>query len=86
MAGPDYVIDITGVPTPMPFEDAPAGSPTPRRSRPWLAVRWQCCQTYSRIYRNNEATAYEGRCPRCGRRVHIRVGSGGTSARFFEAC
>jgi hypothetical protein len=53
--------------------------------RPWLAVRWQCCGTYSRIYRNQKATSYDGHCPKCGRPVHIKIAPGGTSARFFDA-
>ncbi len=55
------------------------------RHRPWVAIRWRCCGAYSRIYRNREGTAYTGRCPRCARPVRLRVGPGGTTARFFEA-
>jgi hypothetical protein len=54
-------------------------------NRPWLSVLWRCCDAYSRIYRNDDATAYEGGCPRCGRRVRIPIGPGGTDDRFFEA-
>ncbi|MEM1209838.1 MAG: hypothetical protein AAGI54_11275 [Planctomycetota bacterium] len=54
-------------------------------ARPWIAVQWDCCSTYSRIYRNDEGTAYTGRCPKCGRAVSVRVGPGGTDARFFVA-
>ena len=56
------------------------------RGRPWIAVRWECCSAYSRIYRNAAGTAYEGRCPRCRRPVRVRVGPGGTDHRFFTAC
>jgi PHP family Zn ribbon phosphoesterase len=48
-------------------------------------VHWRCCSAYSRVYRNKAATAYEGRCPRCGKLVTIRIGAEGTAARFFEA-
>lgn len=89
MAGPDYIVDIDGL---RPVEGAPqhadGQSPPPqtsRRARPWLAVLWKCCSTYSRIYRNTAGDAYEGRCPRCGRAVHVRIGPTGTHARFFEA-
>jgi hypothetical protein len=51
--------------------------------RPFLSVRFACCNTYTRIYRNAEATAYRGRCPRCGKAVSFAVGNGGTDARFF---
>ncbi len=83
MTSPDYIVDIEGVATP--------GSPTPNKGatrlqgRPWLAVRWQCCSTYSRIYRNRAGSAYEGRCPRCQKSVRVGIGPEGSSNRFFEA-
>jgi hypothetical protein len=77
--GPDYIVKIDGIDTSDPTP------PTSLRGRPWIAVRWRCCSVYSRIYRNRAATAYEGRCPRCGVPVRARVGVGGTNARFFEA-
>ncbi len=55
------------------------------KGRPWLAIKWKCCQTYSRVYRRADATAYVGRCPKCQRQINVPVGQGGTSARFFEA-
>jgi hypothetical protein len=55
------------------------------RDRPWLAVRWRCCEVYSRVYRNAQGTHYDGRCPRCARPVRAVVGEGGTDQRFFEA-
>jgi len=81
MAGPDYIVEIDGL------RDAHGAPPTKSafRGRPWLAVTWKCCSAYSRIYRNADGSAYEGRCPRCMRPVHARIGPGGTRARFFEA-
>ncbi|MCX5659856.1 MAG: hypothetical protein NTW19_09060 [Planctomycetota bacterium] len=55
------------------------------RGRPWLSVRWRCCGGYTRVYRNAQATAYEGRCPTCSKPVRVKVGQGGTDCRFFEA-
>lgn len=81
MQGPDYIVDIDGL---KDRHGSPATQPG-FRGRPWLAVAWKCCSTYSRIYRNAEGTAYEGRCPRCMRPVNVRVGPGGTNNRFFEA-
>jgi hypothetical protein len=52
--------------------------------RPWLGVLFRCSGAYQRIYRNAAGTAYLARCPRCGKAVTFRVGTGGTSERFFE--
>lgn len=81
VSGPDYILDLHGA-APRP------GGPQPRSpatGRPWLAVHWRCCSVYSRIYRQPEATRYEGRCPRCARQVRINVAPGGVAGRFFEA-
>ena len=90
MRGPDYIIDIHGLrPAAKDADREPA--PASRRAgggpqgNPWLAVHWRCCNCYSRIYRNRAATAYEGHCPKCGRKVKATIGDQGTSSRFFEA-
>ena len=51
----------------------------------YLGVEFACCGVYTRVYINREGTAYEGRCPKCGKHVRIRVGPGGTDCRFFTA-
>ena len=51
----------------------------------FLGVHFVCCDVYSRVYPNREQTAYEGCCPRCGKRVEFQIGDGGTDARFFQA-
>ena len=58
--------------------DAPAGS------QPFLGIQFACCRTYARVYRTADAAAYEGRCPRCGKRVVVPIGPGGTGQRFFS--
>jgi hypothetical protein len=63
-------------------DSSPANRTGPRK---FLGVYFRCCTIYSRIYKNATGTAYEGRCPRCGKPTKILIGTGGTSNRFFEA-
>lgn len=53
--------------------------------RPFLGVHFACCGVYARIYRNAEATAYAGHCPRCTRGLRVQIGAGGRQQRFFTA-
>lgn len=55
------------------------------RKKPFLGIHFRCCGIYSRIYRNRAGDAYEGACPRCGKRVKCPIGHNGTGSRFFEA-
>jgi len=67
-------------------EDADAGQRgASTGKRPWVSIRWTCCHSYSRVYRNRDGTAYQGACPKCARRVTLRIGADGTNSRFFEA-
>jgi PHP family Zn ribbon phosphoesterase len=52
----------------------------------FLGILFKCCNLYSRIYKNRDGKAYEGRCPRCGRHIVVPIGNKGTAHRFFEAC
>ena len=54
-------------------------------SRRYVGVHFVCCDIYNRIYINRDQTAYEGKCPRCAKPVRLRIGPGGTDARFFTA-
>jgi len=51
----------------------------------FLGIHFVCCDVYSRVYANREQTAYVGNCPRCAKRVQLKIGSGGTDSRFFKA-
>ena len=51
----------------------------------FLGVHYECCNVYARAYVNKEKTAYTGSCPRCGKRVKVAIGPGGTDNRFFSA-
>jgi hypothetical protein len=56
-----------------------------RAGRRFVGVHFVCCDVYSRVYVNNDETAYVGNCPKCAKRVTLQIGSGGTDARFFTA-
>ncbi len=64
-------------------EGSPAGQPLP--GRPFVGVRFACCDIYTRVYINRSRTAYWGACPRCGHRVELRIAPHGSDSRFFTA-
>lgn len=53
--------------------------------RPFLGIHFVCCDVYARIYVNRDRSAYAGHCPKCRRPVTVRIGPGGSNARFFQA-
>lgn len=53
--------------------------------RAFVGVRFACCDVYTRVYINRQATAYVGHCPRCSKRIQLAIGPGGTDSRFFTA-
>ncbi|MCR4315103.1 MAG: hypothetical protein NUW37_02005 [Planctomycetes bacterium] len=55
------------------------------RNRPYVGVYFECCDVYTRIYRSVDGKKYTGFCPRCFRRIKMKVGPGGTSSRMFRA-
>lgn len=66
-------------------DDSPVGLPHASMARPFVGVRFACCEVYTRVYINRQRTAYVGYCPRCSKKVTLKIGPGGTDARFFTA-
>ncbi|MCH8052490.1 MAG: hypothetical protein IH895_00370 [Planctomycetes bacterium] len=77
---PAYIVDIDEL-----EQDGRRESRGRAVGRRWLGIRFDCCNTYSRMYRNTAGTAYVGRCPRCTRHLSVPIGPGGTPQRFFRA-
>jgi hypothetical protein len=64
-------------------EDRPRQQPAaPQR---FVGIHFACCDIYVRVYLNRAGTAYQGHCPRCSKRVELKVGPHGTHERFFRA-
>ncbi|QDU97672.1 hypothetical protein [Lignipirellula cremea] len=63
--------------------DSPDTRPAESTARPFVGVQFACCSVYCRVYRNRQADAYEGRCPRCAKPIRLKIGAGGVSSRFF---
>ena len=61
------------------------GPPNKRIPRPFLGIHFTCCGVSARIYPNLAATAYVGSCPRCGGRLTVTIGPGGSDQRFLTA-
>ena len=59
--------------------------PAKKPGRPFVGIRFACCDVYARIYVNPGGTAYQGNCPRCARRVELKIDASGSASRFFEA-
>ena len=77
---PDYILQIGP-----DRQTGPADrSASKLRSRPFIGVQFECCGIYARVYRNQQGTAYVGWCPRCSRKVQVRIGKDGTDCRFFR--
>lgn len=76
-------IDITSVPD--HGADAASESAHTESRRCWIGIHFECCGVYTRVYRDPAAPEYEGRCPRCGCRVTLRVGPDGVNSRIFRA-
>lgn len=56
-----------------------------KATRPFVGVQFECCSIYARVYKNAAGTAYVGNCPRCAKKIELKIGPGGSSSRFFTA-
>ncbi len=64
---------------------APADRPAERKPKPFIGVKFDCCNVYMRIRLNRVGTAFVGWCPRCTKRVEVKVAKSGSSNPFFIA-
>jgi hypothetical protein len=74
----DYKVELSTDESSRQADGVGAASP-----RPYIGVRFACCDVYLRIYRSPDGASYRGHCPRCAKPVNFVVGPGGTDARTF---
>lgn len=56
-----------------------------KTGRPFISILFECCRVYQRVYLNVSRTGFVGWCPRCARRVEVRIDPRGGKDRFFRA-
>jgi len=56
----------------------------PPARKPFVGIIYDCCNQYGRVYLNRKGDALEGRCPRCMKRVVLRISKDGTDDRFLR--
>lgn len=57
----------------------------PKARKRFIGVKFDCCQVYTRIYANKDETSFEGRCPKCLRKVSIKTHKKGVNLKWFSA-
>jgi hypothetical protein len=77
----DYILELGG----KKVEENLAEESSRATDRPYISVLFECCDVYNRIYKNRAGDAYVGWCPKCARKVAVKIGAGGVSSRFFRA-
>jgi len=56
-----------------------------KTKRPFIGIHFKCCNVYSRIYINKKQTAFVGWCPKCTKKVEVKISPDGSDSSFFEA-
>ena len=64
--------------------ETPQASSNDATGRKFVGIQFNCCDVYSRVYINRERSAYVGHCPKCAKRVQLKIGPGGSESRFFS--
>ena len=59
--------------------------PDRTKKKAFVSVLFECCHVYAHVHRNRAGTHYVGWCPRCARKVQLKIGPGGTDNRIFRA-
>jgi hypothetical protein len=57
----------------------------PDSEKPHIGVIFKCCRVYARVYLNKKGDAFVGWCPKCARKMEIKVSPCGSKERFFTA-
>lgn len=56
------------------------------KRRESLGIHFRCCNLYGYIYKNKAGTAYVGWCPRCMKKLEVKISKdgSGTDQRIFQ--
>jgi len=55
-----------------------------KKPKPFLGIMFKCCNVYNRIYLNKNKDAFVGWCPKCAKKVTVKISPDGDDTMFFE--